>query len=175
MGTGGDTRKKEFLRKVIDSLENSEFDPKLAENWIKEPNPNNRAEICQQNFASGFEIDFNSIYMMMANTQIGKTNSFLFLIFKAGVTKKMPSIIMTQNGKSEPDRFNSSIKKFNKLLKAHGARVQSMHRPKFEGLQVRAVASQASSTTNQEVFSIHAFESAQDHYYPAWVSEKSGE
>lgn len=132
---GGNPSYQSFLDEVIVSLERSEFDPCKALEWIQETDETQRKEICQHNFAAGIEDFIDSSYWMIANTQIGKTNSFFFLMFKAGVKGHMPSILLTQNGCTETTRFEASVKKFNDLLTEHGDDVVRRYK-NWRGFQV---------------------------------------
>lgn len=97
-----------------------------------------RPGICQENFASEIDTFIDASYMMIANTQVGKTNSFLYLLFKAGVKAGMPSILLTQNNSTEPERFEASTGKLNKLLDEHGKAVKRTEGT-FQGFKVRIV------------------------------------
>lgn len=132
-----ETNKRSFLDKVIDSLDNSEFDPHLALRWIKKTE---KPGICQKNFASNVDTFVDASYMMIANTQLGKTNSFLYLMFKAGVKAGMPSILLTQSNSAEPDRFIASKDKLNKLLEEHGKAIKA-NESAFQGFKVWIVCS----------------------------------
>lgn len=131
-GRGGPINQASFLKVVIKALDNAEFDPKYAEKWIKSKNK----DICQANFVRNVDSFTNASYVTVASSQLGKTNSFLYLIFKAGVMEGMPSILMTQNSSGEPTRFGASIDKMNALLKAHGDDVKQKN-PQFVDMQVQ--------------------------------------
>lgn len=132
---GGGIVKDELLGKLIEFMESSEFDPVHAKTWI-ETKSRKRPPIVQENFAKGINNFRNSSYVMVANTQIGKTLSFLFLMFKAGLKEGMPSILLTKNNKGEPARFEASIGKFNDIVKASWRKVIKKARRKTPGQSV---------------------------------------
>ena len=119
--------KDDLLGKLIEFMESAEFDPRLAEDWAG-TKPSRRKPICQENFAKGVENFRNASYVMVANTQMGKTLSFLFLMFKAGLMRGMPSILLTKNNTSELNRMKGNIEKFNKIVKASWKAVKKAHR-----------------------------------------------
>lgn len=119
--------KDDLLGKLVEFMESAEFDPRLAEDWAG-TKPSRRKPICQENFAKGVENFRNASYVMVANTQMGKTLSFLFLMFKAGLMRGMPSILLTKNNTSELNRMKGNIEKFNKIVKASWKAVKKAHR-----------------------------------------------
>lgn len=125
---GAGSVKDGLLGSLIEFMESSEFDPKHAKAWINAtPSDRTKMGICQENFAKGINNFGNSSYIMVANTQIGKTLAFLFLIFKAGLTEGMPAVLLTKNNTTEVARFQHSVEKFNEIVRASWSAVKKAH------------------------------------------------
>lgn len=143
---GGGKVKDELLDDLVKFMEMSEFDPKHAIGWIR-TKASRRTPIIQENFAKGIDHFSNSSYVMVADTQIGKTLSFLFLMFKAGLTEGMPSVLLTKNNTGEVDRFQKSVDNFNKIARASWKAVKKAHKKKHgqaTGMKVRGLRVYAS-------------------------------